>query len=160
MMPSFTDLVPSHWPVGDWPTTAPNTTQTLEHVQAVSPMYLAALYGVAFIIWLSLAMIAWTKTGDVSTKRLLVLVGMAVTVVALRLLSGEGSVSPLIDAVIVTVAWGALLLLAVAVSFAMPIATACAVLVIGVRLIVRHWGKPKRERSAKATGILSEGGQS
>lgn len=160
MMPSFTDFVPSHWPVDDWPTTAPNTTQTLEHAQAMSPMYLAALSGVAFIIWLSLAMIAWSKAGDVSTKRLLVLVGMAVTVVALRLVSGEGSVSPLIDVAIVTVASGALLLLAVAVSVAMPIATACAVFVVGVRLLVRHWGKPKRERSTKAAGLLSKGEQS
>ncbi|TSI14632.1 hypothetical protein [Brevibacterium aurantiacum] len=159
MMHSYIDFLPTHWVDADWPKPMPNTTQAFDHAQSVSPLYLAALSGVAFIIWWSLAMIARSKTGRISTKRLLVLIGIAAIAVTLGLVSGGGSVSPLIDVAIVTVASGALLLLAVAVWAAMPIAAASAVVLVIIRLTAREWGKPKRERNTKATGALSEGEQ-
>lgn len=144
---SFTDFVPSHWSGIDWPTTPPNTTQAFEHAQSVSPLYLFALCGVAFIIWWILAMIARSKTGRISTKRLLVLIGMAVVAVTLALLSGEGGVSPWIDVAIVNVGFLPLFLLIVGVYIAMPFAVASAALVVIARCMIRIWSGPKHERN-------------
>lgn len=159
-MPSYFDILPPHRVGADWPTTRPNTTETLENVQAVSLMYLAALSAVAFIIWWILAMIARSKTGRISTKRLLVLIGMAVIAVTLALLSGEGGVSPWIDVAIVNIGFVQLFLLIVGLYIAMPLAVASAVLVVIARLMVRIWSGPKRKRSTSATGFLSKGEQS
>lgn len=159
-MPSYFDILPPHRVGADWPTTRPNTTETLENVQEVSLLYLAALFAVAFIIWWILAMIARSKTGRISTKRLLVLIGMAVIAVTLALLSGEGGVSSWIDVAIVNIGFVPLFLLIVGLYIAMPLAVASAVLVVIARLMVRIWSGPKRERSTSATGFLSKGEQS
>lgn len=159
-MPSYFDILPPHWVGADWPTTRPNTTETFESVQEVSLLYLAALSAVAFIIWWILAMIARSKTGRISTKRLLVLIGMAVIAVTLALLSGEGGVSPWIDVAIVNVGFVPLFLLILSVYIAMPFAVASAVLVVIARLMVRIWSGPKRERNTSAAGFLSKGEQS
>ena len=160
MMPSFTDFVPSHWLVGDWPTTATNTTQTLEHAQAMSPLYLAVLSGVAFIIWWSLAMIARSKTGHISTKRLLVLIGITVGAVTLGLLAGEGSISPWIDVAIVTAVSGAFMLLAVAVFTAMPISAVIALFLVMYRLSTPDLSKASNGRHSEAVGVMNKGEQS
>ncbi|WGP07782.1 hypothetical protein QFE97_08440 [Bacillus subtilis] len=160
MMPSFMEPEFSPWFGTDWPTTPPNTTETFENVQEVSLLYLAALSGVAFIIWWILAMIARSKTGRISTKRLLVLIGMAVIAVTLALLSGEGGVSPWIDVAIVNVGFVPLFLLIAGVYIAMPIAVASAILVVITRFMVRIWSGPKHERNTSAAGVLSKGEQS
>lgn len=156
MMQSYIDFLPAHWFDANWPTTTPNTTQAFDHAQSVSPLYLAALSGVAFIIWWILNLIARSKTGRISTKRLLVLIGMASIAVTLGLVSGEGSVAPLIDVAIVTVASGALFLLAVAVWAAMPIAVVSAVFLVIYRLSTPDL----RERNQKVAGAWSKGEQS
>ena len=46
-MPSYFDILPPRWVGADWPTTRPNTTETLENVQEMSLLYLAALFAVA-----------------------------------------------------------------------------------------------------------------
>ncbi|QUL78076.1 hypothetical protein [Brevibacterium sp. SMBL_HHYL_HB1] len=158
----FPDFAPSNWPVIDWPTTASNTSEAeaFEHAQAVSPLYLAVLSGLAFIIWWSLAMIARSKTGRISTKRLLVLLGMTVVVVTLGLLAGGGSMSPWIDVAIVTVGGGALLLLAFAVFTAMPISAGLALLLVMYRLATADLRKANNERRSEAVGALNKEEQS
>lgn len=160
MMPSYFDILPPHWVGADWPTTRPNTTDTFGNVQEVSLLYLAALSAVAFIIWWILAMIARSKTGRISTKRLLVLIGMAVIAVTLAFLSGEGGVSPWIDVAIVNIGFVPLFLLIVGLYIAMPFAVASAVLVVIARLMVRIWSGPKHERNTSAAGLLNKGEQS
>lgn len=160
MMPSFPELDYSPWFGTDWPTTPPNTSETLENVQEVSLLYLAALFAVAFIIWWFLAMIARSKTGRISTKRLLVLIGMAGIAATLAILSGEGGVSPWIDVAIVNVGFVPLFLLIVGLYSAMPFAVASAVLVVIARFMVRIWSGPKHERNTSAAGSLNKGEQS
>ncbi|MGO0605940.1 hypothetical protein [Brevibacterium linens] len=160
MMPSFKEPEFSPWFGTDWPTTPPNTTETLENVQEVSLLYLAALSAVAFIIWWILAMIARSKTGRISTKQLLVLIGMAVIAVTLALLSGEGGVSPWIDVAIVNIGFVPLFLLIMGVYIAMPFAVVTAVLVVIARLMARIWSGPKHERNTRAAGLLNKGEQS
>lgn len=160
MMPSYFAFLPPHWVGADWTTTPPNTTETFENVQEVSLLYLAALFAVAIIIWWILAMIARSKTGRISTKRLLVLIGMAGFAVTLALLSGEGGVSPWIDVAIVNIGFVPLFLLIVGVYIAMPFAVASAVLVVIARLMVRIWSGPKHQRNTSAAGFLSKGEQS
>ncbi|SMX96779.1 hypothetical protein [Brevibacterium antiquum] len=160
MMPAFMEPEFSPWFGTDWPTTTPNTTETLENVQEVSLLYLAALFAVAFIIWWILAIIARSKTGRISTKRLLVLIGMAGIAVTLALLSGEGGVSPWIDVAIVNIGFVPLFLLIVGLYIAMPFAVASAVLVVIARLMVRIWSGPKHERNTSAAGLLNKGEQS
>lgn len=160
MMPSFMEPEFSPWFGTDWPTTTPNTTETLENVQEVSLLYLAALFAVAFIIWWILAMIARSKTGRISTKRLLVLIGMAGIAVSLALLSGEGGVSPWIDVAIVNIGFVPLFLLIVGLYIAMPFAVASAVLVVIARLMVRIWSGRKHERNTSVAGLLNKGEQS
>lgn len=159
-MPSYFDFLPPHWVGTDWPTTPPNTTETFGNVQEVSLLYLAALFAVAFIIWWILAMIARSKTGRISTKRLLVLIGMASIAVTLALLSGEGGVSPWIDVAIVNIGFVPLFLLIAGLYIAMPFAVASAVLVVIARSMVRIWNGPKHDRNTTAAGALGKGGQS
>lgn len=160
MMPSLMGFEFSPWFGTDWPITPPNTTETFENIQEVSLLYLAALFAVAFIIWWILAMIARSKTGRISTKRLLVLIGMAGIAVTLALLSGEGGVSPWIDVAIVNVGFVPLFLLIVGLYIAMPFAVASAVLVVVARLMVRIWNGPKHDRNTSTAGALGKGGQS
>lgn len=160
MMLSFMEFEFSPWFGTDWPTTPPNTTETFGNVQEVSLLYLAALFAVAFIIWWILAMIARSKTGRISTNRLLVLIGMAGIAITLALLSGEGGVSPWIDVAIVNIGFVPLFLLIAGLYIAMPFAVASAVLVVIARLMVRIWSGPKHERNTSAAGLLNKGEQS
>ncbi|MGO3067100.1 MAG: hypothetical protein ACTIID_14275 [Brevibacterium linens] len=160
MMPSLPEFEFSPWFGTDWPTTTPNTSETFGNVQEVSLLYLAALFAVAFIIWWILAMIARSKTGRISAKRLLVLIGMAVIAVTLALLSGEGGVSPWIDVAIVNIGFVPLFLLIVGLYIAIPFAVASAVLVVIARLMVRIWSGRKHDRNTSAAGALGKGEQS